>query len=430
MPDPTPTTDGAADARGVLAESGLFNPDGSIRAEGAPAPSPEPAPAPAPSPEPVPAPVPAPAPVPVQTSPAGLPPATPQAAPQPPPGFNPAEALARALAPDPPEPQAGDSPPEPDPDLPPDPKADKANHRWAELRARVKEAEAKIAEYEGKAKSAGEELTRAQTEFAEKLAAEQAKVAQLEESLGRISLENSPKFKERYDADFQAIVKKTANTLTRYGGVDEDKAVARAQRILRASPEEIVELVKELPSSVAGAVITHSSEAQALMERRQLELDTWRESQAAAAHDEARESMVAKVTQRRDMANAAIQEAINSGVSIYDVSHPQLAERAQELTKEFMGFAQAATPDDLMRLAAMGHAMPAYLDTIQWYARKVEDLEANLRSRAYAGAVPAGGFTPSEAPPRSPVEDIQDPMAFAKAAVSGILTDAQTTLRG
>lgn len=299
---------------------------------------------------------------------------------------------------------------------------------WAALRARAKEAEAKAAEVEAKVKAYEEEKARIQSEFAEKFKAEQEKAQQLEEQIGRVSLENSPKFREKYATEFGSLVNKTANTLARYAGVEKEAALEQARQLLTAEPAEIVALTKKLDPSVAGAIVALSADAQALFERRQMELDAWKETQAANAHDEARESMVATVTQRREMADAAITAALEAGVSLYDASNPDLAEQALKITEEFRGFAQSATPDDLMKLAALGHAMPAYLDSLQWYANRVTELEGTLRSRGYAGAIPAGPHTPpppSQGPVAPEVGQIQDPDQFAKAAMAGIVGHAR-----
>ncbi len=381
-PTPVPQVDRNLTQEGlshqVAASSGMFNPDGSLKIP------PEFA-----------------APVPV----------APQAAP---PALEAPHPLARGLVPEPapaPEPEPAPEPgsSEPAVEAPP-----KERHAWATLRSKAKEAEAKLEQVQAEFEQQKPKINELMTEIEER----DRKIKELEDNLGRTNLEATPAFREKYTRQQQALVTRTAKALEIYAGLSAEDAKATAQDVLSSDPRSVARKVKDLDPSIAGLVLTASAEAVALTEQRQQELQEWRDTMAATVQDEARRNMVVEVKERRAMADAAIAKIAEAGVELYRTEDPSLVELSTKAIESFRGFAQSATADQLMELAAAGNVLPHYQEALQWYVNKVEALEKTLKDRGYAERRP--GFEPSPPPPPPPQpmprpgEPGSDPLKFAE----------------
>jgi len=221
------------------------------------------------------------------------------------------------------------------------------------------------------------------------------------------------------------------NTLVTYGGIEKKEAQDLAHQIVAASPTEVAKFVKTLDPSVAGAIVSLSSDVQSVVEKREQELETWRESLAASSHDEARRNMVAEVKERRSMADIAISKALETGIAVYDIENPATAELANKAVEEFHGFAQSATAEDLMGLAAMGHALPVYQNLVKEQFSRIQELERIVGDHGYVSRLPTqAAVAPAPAPRQgglpSHLSGITDPDKFAEAASADLMRNIQS----
>ena len=319
-------------------------------------------------------------------------------------------------------------------DIPEDPPGEKpsarSRHAWAQLRSMVKEREAELEQIQKDL----EERDRRLAAMAEEVKNKEEAAKDLEERLGRTNLSQSPRFQEKYNAQFHKLADRVQRTLTQYGGVNEEQARAVADRVMTATPKEIAELSKKLDPAIAGAIVTASADAQALWTERQQELDNWRESTTADAQQLAQRDAVASTKARREMADNAIKQALEFGVDLYNTENADIAEFAQEATEQFQGFAQSATHEELMQLAALGNALPAYMEVMNVQQERINQLEELVKSHGYALNIP--GETSAPAPPAPAPQDTgatlfegsKDPVKTAEGALGQMLGEMRQQL--
>lgn len=409
------TTDVAADT--VLAMQNLAGGagDGAASSPAAPVPpagdTPEAAPPAIPSPAPAPEAVPAPAP---EEVPAPAPEAAPAPAPIPPPldplvqgalsAFN-----ADLVPPPPAEPPAPESAPEPEM-TPEEQEAveeearrnPQAGRVFARLRAEVKEARRRAedaerarAEFQAQQEKLGEERAR----FAKELEEKDRAVADLQERLGRVNLEASPKFQQKYDLRIQESIGRLANNLVKWGKVEQDKASQLATRLVRSTPDQLDAELSKVSPAIAGMVMSAWQDVQGISTERQAALQEWKKSMAALKIEETQNMTQEAIRQRQALAEKAVEEAAGSGCFVYrDIGTPESKAASKQYRDAFAGFVQNATQSELVRKAADGFAAPTLYQVIKLQADRIKQLEASAVSRRAVSELPVGAYDPAATP--------------------------------
>lgn len=403
------TTDVAADT--VLAMQNLAGGagDGAASSPAAPVPpagdtheaAPPAIPSPAPAPEAVPAPAPEAAPAPAP-------------APVPPPldplvqgalsAFN-----ADLVPPPPAEPPAPE--PAPEPEMTPEEQEaieeearrnPQAGHVFARLRAEVKEARRRVedaerarAEFQAQQEKLGEERAR----FAKELEEKDRAVADLQERLGRVNLEASPKFQQKYDLRIQESVGRLANNLVKWGKVEQDKASQLATRLVRATPDQLDAELSKVSPAIAGMVMSAWQDVQGISTERQAALQEWKKSMAALKIEETQNMTQEAIRQRQTLAEKSVEDAAGSGCFVYrDIGTPESKAASKQYRDAFAGFVQNATQSELVRKAADGFAAPTLYQVIKLQADRIKQLEAGAVSRRAVSELPVGAYDPAVTP--------------------------------
>lgn len=291
-----------------------------------------------------------------------------------------------------------DAAPSADPDAPAgnDPKA---GHRWAQLRGEVNQLKSTL---EMTNREKAENAVKIK-ELADALEAQKDAAVKAEEALGRVKLEASPRFQEKYTKGFNEITKRVATTLETYAAMDPDEAKDTAERLLQLTPQQLAQEVRNLDSYVGGSVLSIATEAHQLNQQRQSELESWRAAQANDLSDQMRRELVADSQERRSLAEEAIQHARDTqGVYLFNTEDPDIAPIAMQTIEGFKTFAQSADANDLMRYAASGFALPAYVEQLRSVLQQNAELQRTVDSMSRMGSIPMDGSTPVPQAPTNP----------------------------
>ena len=277
-----------------------------------------------------------------------------------------------------------------------------AGHVFARLRAEVKEARRRAedaerarAEFQAQQEKLGEERAR----FAKELEEKDRAVADMQERLGRVNLEASPKFQQKYDLRIQESVGRLANNLVKWGKVEQDKASQLATRLVRATPDQLDAELSKVSPAIAGMVMSAWQDVQGISTERQAALQEWKKSMAALKIEETQNMTQEAIRQRQALAEKSVEEAAGSGCFVYrDIGTPESKAASKQYRDAFAGFVQNATQSELVRKAADGFAAPTLYQVIKLQADRIKQLEAGAVSRRAVSELPVGAYDPAATP--------------------------------
>lgn len=277
-----------------------------------------------------------------------------------------------------------------------------AGHVFAKLRADLKEASKRAeaaekarAELQAQQEKLGEERAR----FAKELEEKDKLVVDMEERLGRANLEASPKFRQQYDLRMQESVGKLANSLVKWGKVDQATAAKTAEQLVRSTPEQLDAQLAKVSPAIAGMVMSAWQDVQSIATERQAALQEWKKSTAAQQMAETQSMTQEGIRQRQTLAAKAVAEAADQGCFVYkDVGTPESKAASGQYRDAFAGFVQNASQAELVRKAADGFAAPTLYQVIKLQADRIKQLESGIIARRSVGELPIGSYDPSATP--------------------------------
>ena len=272
-----------------------------------------------------------------------------------------------------------------------------------------------------------DEIVAKRDEALKQLADEQGRSHSLEDQIGRLDLERSPAFREKYDVPIIAIRNELAGQFV-HAGVPQDRAVKLADQVVQTqSPDDVPAVVSELPTAVQGMAMYKHAEVNRLFEERERELNDWRATQEGLSEVGARESVEVSARQRNELCDTGI-DRLSRAVRFWD-DPAFVSYRDAQASKVKAWFAQA--PRDQIAAAAVEGALvaPFAYDQIEKLQREVADLRGRYESRMRLSAPGVAPYYAPVAPPAPPPppppqmqpEDMDDPVRAAQRLVMGTL---------
>ena len=326
------------------------------------------------------------------------------------------------------------------PDLPPDQPVpqpqnmgEQQNHAWAALRAQANQNRRNAEQYLKRYNDLVEKTKSFQaerTEFGSKLNEKDKEIESLRNEIGRLDLSRSPEFKEKYEAPIYAVHDDMVRTLVD-NGVEEADAKERIGQILGVqNPNDVAQLVGDLPTHVQGMLMIKSQDAFRMMDARQHALDDWKTSQDGLAAVANRGSAMIEAQRRDKLAKAALDLIRSmpdaSKIPAYQVVDPQFVADREKHEGEFMKWVQQAPAEQMYAAMLEGFMAPKTYEMLNQYAQENAELKAALynRGRAAAPVVSAGaGYVPPP-PPVKPDQGQPQPVPVqadpAQSLVRGI----------
>lgn len=395
----------AAEVLGAM----LAKPEGIAPTQPPPEPQPAPPPAPPPAPQP---------PAPVTAPPPGQPPAPPQPPAQPAVADRyaqqPADPLS-TLAPLPEVPNA--------PDVPtPQNLTDQQNHAFADLRARMTQNRRMAEEYRGKYNELVESTKKfidEKASFTDQLNQKDERIRQLEDDLGRMDLEKSPAFRERFDTPLEKLCGEIAGVLQQ-NGVGQDESFAQAEAVMTARPEDLGRLLGTLPTMSQGEILVHVRDAQKLLADRDRELTDWRNSQIGQEAVATRQSAIETAQRVAAMADSAVtilrgltpEGGLPPAYAVTDREFAADRDAREAAFKEWL----ARAPEE-QKFAAMleGYMAPKTYEMLRQTMEENLQLRRALQSRQTFSRPPVLPVSPAPAAPPAKPPEPDAPKAFAPA---------------
>ena len=204
------------------------------------------------------------------------------------------------------------------PDEPP-----KDGRKWAELKAKIKDYEQRLAEAEKAPKEIPEEL---KAEYERKLAEVEERYREKDEALARLDLARSDKFKREYISKLDGILGRASGLLKQHAGFDDDqsrKIISAAFR--KPFAERNRYLMDEAPElhSILSTMMLQADEQRQVIDDA---LAHHQATQAALEESTIHEKTVSSVKQIEESLATAVQDLAVEGNRYYRKSKGATAE--------------------------------------------------------------------------------------------------------
>ena len=314
-----------------------------------------------------------------------------------------------------------DAPPPPA-QLPPDTPVDtppeiehneKAKSAWEILRNREREsrhlAESLKAQLEQTSRQAGA-VAEERAKFADELKSRDDRIHELEDELGKLSLEHKPEFRHQYDEPMEKVVQSFRDALRDAADiVDEDKLADTVTSLLAMNDSEFNRMVAQLPATAQGSLWDKRREYVGIATARNNAISEWRTAQAGVAATDAQRQVIQNTERRRTLAEQAIdftntQLPQDRRPSV--LSEATYKEDVDSANQQFRGFMQVASDDELARVAYQGFLVPVMQRQVAFLAEalgKWRDAYYAIRGAGAPPALPMRVQTQAPAEPPAPV---------------------------
>ena len=314
-------------------------------------------------------------------------------------------------APPPPAPLPPDAPVEAPPEIEHN---EKAKSAWEILRNREREsrhlAESLKAQLEQTSKQAGA-VAEERARFADELKQRDDHIHELEEQLGKLSLEHKPEFRRQYDEPMARVEQSFRDALKDAAEIDDDDQVAdTTRRLLSMSDTEFNRMVEKLPAAAQGSLWDKRREYNSIATARGNAVAEWRTAQEGVAATDAQRQVIQNTERRRSLAEQAIdftntQLPQDRRPSV--LSEATYKEDVDSANQQFRGFMQVASDDELARVAYQGFLMPVVQRQVAFLAEALGKWRDAYYAIRGAGAPPAlplrvQSQTPPPPPPVKP----------------------------
>ena len=280
----------------------------------------------------------------------------------------------------------------------------KLGHTFAKLRTDVKDYKQKVAALQtelAEKKDGGEAQALLQQQIDEKNKA----LVDMEDRLGKVSLESSPAFQAKYDGRVGQVGQKLGQSLVQFANVEADKAPGVVREFLRSTPQQLDKKLEGLSPSIAGLVMNAWQEAHGIVAERDAAIKEWRKTSAATEMESHNSQTQENIKARQDAALAALDDAAGNGCFVYkDIGTPESKKSSENYRNAFQGFVQTAEHKELVRKAADGFAAPALYKVIDMQSSRIKELMGMLRGESTESQMPISGHFEEAAPPPRRVE--------------------------
>lgn len=329
------------------------------------------------------------------------PPATPQEPPKPVVSTEPVSQLDIAAmfktpttdAPPPPAQLPPDTPVEAPPEIEHN---DRAKSAWEILRNREREsrhlAESLKSQLEQTSRQAGA-VAEERARFADELKSRDDRIHELEDELGKLSLEHKPEFRHQYDEPMEKVAQAFRDALMDAAEIDdEDNLAETAKKLLSMNDSEFNRMVAQLPATAQGSLWDKRREYIGIATARNNAISEWRTAQVGVAATDAQRQVIQNTERRRTLAEQAIdftntQLPQDKRPSV--LSETTYKDDVDSANQQFRGFMQVASDDELARVAYQGFLVPVMQRQVAFLAEALGKWRDAYYAIRGAGAPPA-----------------------------------------
>lgn len=289
---------------------------------------------------------------------------------------------------------------------------EKAKSAWEILRNREREsrhlAESLKVQLEQTSRQAGA-VAEERAKFADELKSRDDRIHELEDELGKISLEHKPEFRHQYDEPMEKIAQSFRDALKDAAEIDDDNLADTAKKLLSMNDSDFNRMVAQLPATAQGSLWDKRREYVGIATARSNAIAEWRTAQAGVAATDAQRQVIQNTERRRTLAEQAIdftntQLPQDRRPSV--LSEVTYKEDVDSANQQFRGFMQVASDDELARVAYQGFLVPVMQRQVAFLAEalgKWRDAYYAIRGAGAPPALPMRVQTQTPAEPPAPV---------------------------
>lgn len=273
---------------------------------------------------------------------------------------------------------------------------ERAKSAWEILRNREREsrhlAESLKTQLEQTSRQAGA-VAEERARFADELKSRDDRIHELEDELGKLSLEHKPEFRHQYDEPMEKVAQSFRDALMDAAEIDdEDELAETAKKLLSMNDSEFNRMVAQLPATAQGSLWDKRREYIGIATARNNAISEWRTAQAGVAATDAQRQVIQNTERRRTLAEQAIdftntQLPQDKRPSV--LSETTYKDDVDSANQQFRGFMQVASDDELARVAYQGFLVPVMQRQVAFLAEALGKWRDAYYAIRGAGAPPA-----------------------------------------
>ena len=330
-------------------------------------------------------------------------------------------------APPPPAQLPPDTPVEAPPEIE---RNEKAKSAWEILRSREREsrhlAESLKAQLEQTSRQAGA-VAEERAKFADELKSRDDRIHELEDQLGKLSLEHKPEFRHQYDEPMERVAQSFRDALRDAADIDDDDKLDETTRnLLSVNDSEFNRMVAQLPATAQGSLWDKRREYLGISTARDSAIAEWRTAQDGVAAADAQRQVIQNTERRRTLAEQAIdftntQLPQDRRPSV--LSEATYKEDVDSVNQQFRGFMQVASDDELARVAYQGFLVPVMQRQVAFLAEALGKWRDAYYAVRGAGAPPALPMRVQTQTPPAPPAPVAPKVSEGSGSFSNTVRD-------
>ena len=172
---------------------------------------------------------------------------------------------------------------------------ERAKSAWEILRNREREsrhlAESLKTQLEQTSRQAGA-VAEERAKFADELKSRDDRIHELEDELGKLSLEHKPEFRHQYDEPMEKIAQSFRDALKDAAEIDDDNLADTAKKLLSMNDSDFNRMVAQLPATAQGSLWDKRREYVGIATARSNAIAEWRTAQAGVAATDAQRQVI------------------------------------------------------------------------------------------------------------------------------------------
>ena len=289
--------------------------------------------------------------------------------------------------------------------------SEKAKSAWEILRNREREsrhlAESLKAQLEQTSKQANA-VADERAKFADELKSRDDRIHELEDQLGKLSLEHKPEFRHQYDEPMAKVEQSFREALKAAAEIDDATQLEDLTRkLLSMNDSEFNRMVAQLSSAAQGSLWDKRREYADIATARKNAIAEWQTTQAGVVAADDQRQVIQNTERKRSLAEQAIDF---TNTQLPQDRRPSVLSEATykddvaSVNQQFRGFMQVATDDELARVAYQGFLVPVMQRQVALLADAVDKWRNAYYAIRGAGTPPALPIrVQSQTPPAPPV---------------------------
>jgi len=203
-----------------------------------------------------------------------------------------------------------------------------------------------------------------------------------EDRIGQLDITQTRAFKERFDAQIDAVARKGLQMLLRVGK-EKEPAEQLLKQLLnpKVTTQQIEDLVSDQPMAVQGALMNLAVEYGDVWERRSEAVKNWKETKAALDTEASREKDIKLARNVETEAETGLQQALRDGNWLFSKANGDAPEiktwnqQVEERVKAVRGILRSATREELAKWVFEGVTAK---DTRDLFAKAQQDYQTLL----------------------------------------------------